>query len=209
MHKQAITRAGNHDRQTQQTPGHQCRPTTLHEPLAANPDQAAKKESDQHTTLISHRTLCHRGTSQRHRGAASTTRTAGSHVVHIQLKPRRRGNPQAPMTKPRHASAGELGRNRQNGRTLGWSRLRKHVTKRRNRENRCNSANKSRKPQKAHSKTQSRPTSADQQHKNGSTRTRPQTAGDDKKHPTRTGATETNKATHTAPNSPDCDQIKA
>ena len=73
------------------------------------------------------------------------------------------------------------------------------ATKRRNRGNRCNSANNSRKPQKAHSKTESRPTSADRQHRNGSTRTSPQTAGDDKKHPTRTGAAETNKATHTAP----------
>ena len=75
--------------------------------------------------------------------------------------------------------------------------------------NRCNSANNSRKPQKALSKTESRPTSADQQHKNGSTRTRPQTAGDDKKHPMRTGAAETNKATNTAPNSLECNHIKA
>ena len=43
--------------------------------------------------------------------------------------------------------------------------------------------------------------------KNGSTRTRPQTAGDAKKHPTPTGAAETNKATHTAPKSPECNQI--
>ena len=83
------------------------------------------------------------------------------------------------------------------------------VTKIRYRGNRCHSANKSRKPQKAHSKTESRPTGADQQHKNGSTRrTRPQTAGDDKKHPTRGGAAEANNATHTAPHSPECNQIK-
>ena len=57
--------------------------------------------------------------------------------------------------------------------------------------NRCNSAKNGRKPQKAHSRTESQPTSADQQHKNGSTRTRSQTAGDDKKHSTRTGLGET------------------
>ena len=39
------------------------------------------------------------------------------------------------------------------------------VTKRRNSGNRCNGASNSRKPQKAHSKTESRPTSADQQHR--------------------------------------------
>ena len=83
------------------------------------------------------------------------------------------------------------------------------VTKIRYRGNRCHSANKSRKPQKAHSKTESRPTSADQQPKNGSTRTRPQTAGDGKKHPTRTGAAVTKKAAHTAPNSPERNQIEA
>ena len=32
MHKQAGTRAGNHQRHTQQTPAHQHRPTMLHEP---------------------------------------------------------------------------------------------------------------------------------------------------------------------------------
>ena len=74
---------------------------------------------------------------------------------------------------------------------------------------RSNSANNSRRPQKAHSKTESRSTSADQQHNNESARTRPQAAGDDKKNLTRTGATETNKATHTAPNSPECNQKKA
>ena len=50
-------------------------------------------------------------------------------------------------------------------------------------------------PKRAHSKTESRPTRADQQHKNGSIRTRPQTAGDDKKHSTRTGAAETKQHT--------------
>ena len=69
------------------------------------------------------------------------------------------------------------------------------VTKRRNRGNRCSSAKNSRKSLNAHPKTQSRPTSADQQHKNGSTRTRPQTAGDDNKHPTRMGAAETKQHT--------------
>ena len=70
-----------------------------------------------------------------------------------------------------------------------------YVTKRCNSGNRCNSTNNNRRPQKAHSKTESRPTSADQQHKNGSTQTRPQTDGDDKKHSTRTGAEETKQHT--------------
>ena len=43
------------------------------------------------------------------------------------------------------------------------------VTKRHNIVNRFKTANSSRKSQQAHSKTESRPTSADQQHKNGST----------------------------------------
>ena len=93
-------------------------------PPTPTPDQAAVKAFNQHTTLTSHRTLCHRGSRQRHRGAAPTTGVTGSHAVHIQLKPRRRGNPPAPVMKPRHASAGALGRNRQNERTLGRSRLR-------------------------------------------------------------------------------------
>ena len=69
------------------------------------------------------------------------------------------------------------------------------VTKRRNSGKRCNSANDSRTPQKAHSKTDSRPTSADQQRKNRSTQTRPKAASNDKKHPTRTGAAETKQHT--------------
>ena len=64
------------------------------------------------------------------------------------------------------------------------------VTKRRNRGSRCNSASKTRKTQKAHSKTDSRP---NQQHKNGSSQIWPQTASDDEKHPTRTGAAETKR----------------
>ena len=71
------------------------------------------------------------------------------------------------------------------------------VTKRNNSENRCISANNSRKPQKAHSKTESQPTSADQQHNNRSTRTRPQAASNGKKHPKRIRVAETNQ--HTAP----------
>ena len=63
------------------------------------PNQAAVKASNQHTTLTSRRTLCHPGTRQRHRSAAPTTGTTGSHVVHIQLKPRRRGNPPAPCAE--------------------------------------------------------------------------------------------------------------
>ena len=62
------------------------------------------------------------------------------------------------------------------------------VTKRRNSGKRCNSANNGRKPQKAHSKTESQPTSADQQRKNRGTQTRPQAASHDKKHRMRTEA---------------------
>ena len=103
MHKQAGTMAGNHQRHTQQTPAHQCRPSTLHEPETENPRPGRCKASNQHTTLTSHRTQCHRGTRQRHTGAAPTAGTKGTHVVHIQLKPWRKGNPPAPMMKPRHA----------------------------------------------------------------------------------------------------------
>ena len=80
------------------------------------------------------------------------------------------------------------------------------VTKRRKSVNMCISANNSWKPQKAHSKTESRPTSVDQQHKDRSTRTRPQAAGNNKKHTTRTGAVETKQ--HSAPNSPECNRMK-
>ena len=40
----ATTRAGNHQRHTQQTPAHQCRPTTLHEPQTANPQPGRCKK---------------------------------------------------------------------------------------------------------------------------------------------------------------------
>ena len=48
----------------------------------------------------------------------------GTHAAHIQLKPRSRGNPPAPVMKPRHRSAGVMGRNKQNRRNLGRSKLR-------------------------------------------------------------------------------------
>ena len=60
---------------------------------------------------------------------------------------------------------------------------------------RCNSANNGRKPQKAHSKMESQPTSADQQCKNRSTQTRPQAASHDKKHRMRTEAARTEQHT--------------
>ena len=60
---------------------------------------------------------------------------------------------------------------------------------------RCNSANNGRKPQKAHSNTDSQPASADQQCKKRSTQTRPQAASHDKKHQTRTEATGTEQHT--------------
>ena len=120
MHKQAGTRAGNqrtHTRTINISPPTQANNATQatngNQPTPI-PDQAAVKASNQHTNLTSHRILCHRGTRQGHRGAAPTTGTTGSHAVHIQLKPMRRGN----TMKPRHASTGALGRNRQNARTL-------------------------------------------------------------------------------------------
>ena len=130
MHKRAGTRAGNHQRHTRTinvsppTQANNATRATNGNSLTPIPDQTAVKASTQHTTLTSHRTLCHRGTRQRHRGAAPTTGTTGSHTVHIQLKPRRRDKPPAPVMKPQHASAGALGRNRQNVRTLGRSRPR-------------------------------------------------------------------------------------
>ena len=50
------------------------------------PNQAAVQASKQHTTLTSHRTLCHRGTIQRHCGAAPTTAATGTRTAHIKLK---------------------------------------------------------------------------------------------------------------------------
>ena len=112
----------------QYTPAHQRRPITPHEPQTAIPQTYSRTgrciASNQHSTLTSHRTLCHRGTSQRHKSAAPTTGTTGSHTVHIQLKPRRRGNRPGPVMKPRHASAGALGRNKQGRRKLRRSRSR-------------------------------------------------------------------------------------
>ena len=87
-----------------------------------------------------------------------------------------------------------------------WFASATFVTKRSNSGNWCNSSNNSRKPQKAHSKTESRPTSAEQQQKNEGTRIRPPVAGNGKKDPTRTGAAETKQ--HTAPNSHECSRIK-
>ena len=46
MHKQAGTRAGSHQRHTQQTPAHQRRPTTLYEPQTATLNQAAVHASN-------------------------------------------------------------------------------------------------------------------------------------------------------------------
>ena len=60
---------------------------------------------------------------------------------------------------------------------------------------RCNSANNGRKPQKAHSKTETQPTSADQRCKNRSTQTRPRAASRDKKHRMRTEAAGTEQHT--------------
>ena len=75
-------------------------------------------------TNTPHRTLCHRGTRHRHRGAAPTAGATGTCAAHTQLKPGRRGNPPAPMMKPRHGCVGALGRNKQNGRNLRRSKPR-------------------------------------------------------------------------------------
>ena len=125
MHKQAGTRAGKHQTHTRTinvsppTEANNAARATISKPPTPIRDQAAAKASNQHTTLTSHRSLCHRGTRQIHRGAAPSTGTTESQAVHIQLKPRRRGNRPASVMKHRHASASLLGRNRQNGRTLG------------------------------------------------------------------------------------------
>ena len=50
------------------------------------PNQAAVKASNQHTTLTSHRTLCHRGTKQKHKGAAPTTGTTWSIYYMLAMK---------------------------------------------------------------------------------------------------------------------------
>ena len=92
---------------------------TSHKPQS--PNQAAVQASNQHTTLTSHRPLCHRGTRQRYRGVAPTAGVTGGHAVHIQVKPRLRGNPLASVTKPRHARTDVLGRNKRNRRKLGHS----------------------------------------------------------------------------------------
>ena len=56
-----------------------------------SPNQDAVKASNQHTTLTSHRTMCHQRTRHRHRGAAPTVVATGTHAAQIQLIPRRRG----------------------------------------------------------------------------------------------------------------------
>ena len=53
------------------------------------------------------------------------TRGRGTHYGHVrELRSAHTTETAAPVMKPRHVSAGALGRNRQNGRTLGLSRLR-------------------------------------------------------------------------------------
>ena len=57
-------------------------------------------------TPHSHHTApCATEAPDRHRGTAPTAGARGTRATHIQLKPRRRGNPLAPMRKPRHGSA--------------------------------------------------------------------------------------------------------
>ena len=74
----------------------------------------------------------------------------------------------------------------------------------------CNSASNGRKPQKAHSKTESRPTSADQQHRTAAHEQgpkKPATARSTQRALERTGAAEMQQ--HTAPNSPERNRIKS
>ena len=72
------------------------------------------------------------------------------------------------------------------------------VTKRRTGGNTCSTTNSSGKPQKTLSKTDSRPTNADQQHRRKSTLGKPKAAGDGRNHQTRTGAEETKQQHPTA-----------
>ena len=76
------TTKGTHNKRQPTNAGQQC--YTSHK--RQNPNQATVKASNQHFTLTSHRTLCHRDTRPRHWGAAPTTGTIGSHKAHIQLK---------------------------------------------------------------------------------------------------------------------------
>ena len=118
MQNQAGTRARSHQRHTQQTPAQKRYMSHKRQ----SPNQAALQASNEHTTLTSHRTLCHRGT--RHRGTAPTVGATGTRTAHIQLKPRRRGIPPAPVMKPRHGSTAALGRNKQNVQKLRPSKPR-------------------------------------------------------------------------------------
>ena len=99
MHKKAGTRAGNHQRHTQQTQ-QRC---------------ASHKQGNSPTTpLYMHLT----NTPHSHHTAPCATEApdtdtgataAGTRAAHIQLKARRWGNPPAPARKPRRGSAGALG----------------------------------------------------------------------------------------------------
>ena len=65
----------------------------------------------QDTTNTSYRILCHKGTSHRQGRTAPSAGATGTRAAHTQLKPRRQGNPPAPVTSPRNRSAVALGRN--------------------------------------------------------------------------------------------------
>ena len=108
------TTKGTHNKRQPANAGQQR--YTSHE--RHSPNQAAVQASNEHTTVTSHRPLCHRGTRHRHWGTAPTAGATGTRAVHIQLKPRRRGNPPARVRKPRHGSAGALSRNKQDRRKL-------------------------------------------------------------------------------------------
>ena len=94
MYNHAETRAGNHQRHTQQTPANQHWPTTLHEIFKRqSPNKASVQASNQHTTLTSYRPLCHPGTRHRHRGTTPTEGATGTRVAHIQLETKAPGQP--------------------------------------------------------------------------------------------------------------------
>ena len=114
--EQETTKAHTHDKHQPTNAGQQR--------YTSHKRQTPARPRHMHLNNTTHRTLCHRGTSHRHSGTAPTAGATGTRAAHLQLKPRRRGNPPAPVMKPRHRSAGVMGRNKQNRRNLGRSKLR-------------------------------------------------------------------------------------
>ena len=134
IHKQAGTRAGNHQRHTRTTdvsPPTQAHNATratnvtpparlLYVHLTNTTMPVGHISLNQHNTHTSHGTLCQQATSHEHGSTAPTVGATGTRAAHTQVKPRGRGNPSAPVSKPRNSSAGALrprwaGTNKTNG----------------------------------------------------------------------------------------------